>query len=417
MNNKRKIEGITIAVIGGGFAGLAAAYELHQLGYAVTVLEARQRVGGRVWSRTLENGARVEMGAEWIAAADETVIRLAQELGLKLVEVGVDFMLRDVVGGTAVSYPDQQQSLRILDNYLKTMSQADLAQSNIGQFLDNLPISDAQRAIIASRLQGSLGLSLDKLALRMLESDEFAISETGVYYRFAQGNQSLAKALAAQLPDVRLGHAVTAVSHQPNQITIYGQNEAGSFTLEANAAVLAVPITILQTLPFDPPLPSSIADAIQRVPMGVAAKLAAGTTKRPQLRAIQDVVQPYWCWTGRGENGQVRTAVTAFCGSHQAQQNLATNSNDPTTWFQQLQSANPDVSFTTPPLMVDWSQDEWARGCYAAFDNPATDIFPLLSQPVGPLFFAGEHTAEQAGTMEGALASGLRAAEQVKRAI
>ena len=401
-------------MIGAGFAGLAAAFELHQLGYAVTVLEARQRVGGRVWSRTLENGARVEMGAEWIAADDNTVIRLARQLGLELAEVGVDFMLRDVVGGTAVSYSNQKQSLRILDDQLKAISQADLAQANIGQFLDDLPISQAQRAIIASRLQGSLGLSLDKLALRMLESDEFAISETGTYYRFAQGNQSLAKALAAQLPDVRLGHGVTAVSHQPNHVTIHGHNEAGPFTLEADAAVLAVPITILQTLPFTPPLPNDIADAIQHVPMGVAAKLAAGTAEPPPLRAIQDVVQPYWCWTGKGENGGVRTAVTAFCGSHQAQKNLATNSNDPTTWFQQLQAANPDVTFTTSPLMVDWTQDNWARGCYAAFDNAAANTFPLLSQPVGPLFFAGEHTAEQAGTMEGALASGLWAAKQLQ---
>lgn len=403
----------TIAVVGAGFAGLAAAFELHSQGYQVVVLEARQRVGGRVWSRRLPNDVIVEMGAEWIAADDATVIELAQRLDVPLAEVGVDFMLRDVVGGTAVSYPDQQDALRIMADELAAMDKTIIVQTTISQFLDRLPISQAQRTIITKRLQGSLALSLDQLALRMLESDEFAINETRHYYRFAQGNQSLAQALAAKLTDVRLGHAITAVSYQPDRVTLQGKNDAGTFFLTVNAVILTVPITILQSFSFIPPLPDPIKAAIDCIPMGVAAKIAAGTTTQPPLRAIQDVVHPYWCWTGKGGDETVRQAVTAFCGSHEAQRNLATNSNDPSTWFQQLQAANPDVTFCTPPMLVDWSQDEWSRGCYAAFDNPASNAFPLLSQPVGPLFFAGEHTAKQAGTMEGALASGLRAVKQL----
>ena len=109
--------------------------------------------------------------------------------------------------------------------------------------------------------------------------------------------------------------------------------------------------------------------------------------------------------------------MTAFCGSTQAQQNLATDSSDPATWLSKIQAANPDLDFVDEPIMVDWSQDEWARGCYSAFDNPATDIIPLLSKPVGRLLFAGEYTDEDSATMQGALASGLRAASQVMNII
>ena len=92
-----------VIVVGAGFAGLSAAYELQLQGYDVTVLEARERVGGRIWSQTLPNGTVVETGGEWIASSDTSVISMANRLELDLVEVGVDFMIREVIQGTAVS--------------------------------------------------------------------------------------------------------------------------------------------------------------------------------------------------------------------------------------------------------------------------------------------------------------------------
>ena len=149
--------------------------------------------------------------------------------------------------------------------------------------------------------------------------------------------------------------------------------------------------------------------------MGVAAKLAIGTRNSaasPRHSGCGDALLVLDWQRRRGAAGTWvrRSAVTAFCGSKQAQRNLATDSNDPSIWLNKLRSAMPDLDFVNDPIMVDWSQDEWARGCYSAFDNRATDLIPLLSQPVGRIFFAGEHTAVESATMEGALASGLHAA-------
>jgi monoamine oxidase len=63
---------------------------------------------------------------------------------------------------------------------------------------------------------------------------------------------------------------------------------------------------------------------------------------------------------------------------------------------------------------VDWSQDEWARGCYSAWDNESWQYVEVVRRPFGRVYWAGEHTADHSGTMEGALQSGLRAAGEVQ---
>jgi monoamine oxidase len=330
---------------------------------------------------------------------------------LDLVEVGVNFRIRTVVNGPAVSVEDQRETHQIAAATLAGMDEASICQSTVGDFLSNLPLEHLQRELLRCRLQCSYGKDLHQIALRML--GDYSLGDNGRFYRIATGNQSLAKALADQLSDVRLGHAVSTISHQPDGIFIRGETAHGAFEIGAQAVILAVPVSRLGELKFDPALPQATSNAILATSMGAAAKIAVGTRNTPPLRAIQDVEMPFWCWTGNGERNVPRSALTAFCGSKQAQQYLATTSHDPSTWFNKLKSSNPDLDFVGDPVLVDWSQDEWARGCYSAFDNKATDLIPLLSKPVGRLFFAGEHTDEMSGTMEGALASGLRAARQI----
>jgi monoamine oxidase len=91
-----------VAVIGAGLAGLAAADELRRHDAQVVVLEARDRVGGRVWSRELENGAVVEMGAEFVLPGNEVVRGTAADLGLELADKGMRYGRREFRGGDRV---------------------------------------------------------------------------------------------------------------------------------------------------------------------------------------------------------------------------------------------------------------------------------------------------------------------------
>ena len=101
----------SVCVIGAGLAGLAAADALAQAGIDVTVLEERDRVGGRVWSLPAEGGGVIEMGAEFVTEGYTVVPELVARLGLTLAPMGMSFSRREPRGGIGVDGPDLDASL------------------------------------------------------------------------------------------------------------------------------------------------------------------------------------------------------------------------------------------------------------------------------------------------------------------
>ncbi|MEA2455256.1 MAG: monoamine oxidase, partial [Thermoleophilaceae bacterium] len=100
------------AVVGAGLAGLVAADELRRAGAEVVVLEARERVGGRVWSRRLDNGAVVEMGAEFILPGNTAIRELARRFGLGLWDKGMRYGRRDPRGGMGTTHEELATAVR-----------------------------------------------------------------------------------------------------------------------------------------------------------------------------------------------------------------------------------------------------------------------------------------------------------------
>ncbi|MGI9624197.1 MAG: flavin monoamine oxidase family protein [Acidimicrobiales bacterium] len=239
-------------------------------------------------------------------------------------------------------------------------------------------------------------------------------AEDGTYFRLADGNQALATAIAERVGVVRLDHRVTSVTQDETDVRVRSTTGSGTYETTADAVVVAVPANQLHTIEFGPSLPQQMSLAASKIRFGEAAKLAVGLVEPPSLRARHDTTRHYWSWTGKGGDGRVRKAVTAFCGSSEAQQKLAIGSSGASTWLDQLRRANPDLNLDGDTSFHDWSADPWSQGCYSAFDLDAAESRSELSAPVGRLTFAGEHTSRESATMEGALASGLRAAEQVK---
>ena len=328
------------------------------------------------------------------------------------------FLQRKVSGGAPVSLAEQATALEIARKNLEGMPEEDTSAGTIGDFINQLPLGEPQRRYFYSRLQISYGLDLHQVALRMMEvytpNQQKSINIDGSYFRVTSGNMSIAQTIADSLEDIRLGHEVSQVEYSKQGVTIRGNSVDGPFQLEFDGLVIAVPVKVVAEFEFQPPLPLPIKNAIASVAMGTAAKITVATRGRPTLRAYHDVETPFWCWTGNGGDGNVRKVITAFSGSVEALNKLDTNSNDPAVWFQKLKSANPDLEFDGDPVMVNWSGDKWALGSYSAFSNQATDQIPYLTKSIGSVFFAGEHTAYQSATMEGAIESGLRAADQVR---
>jgi monoamine oxidase len=397
-------------VVGAGLAGLASALNLHETGVPVTVLEARTRVGGRVWSVRLDNGAVAELGAEWIMAGDFAVLDLAARFGIPVVPTGVDYKLREARGPDAASIEEQEAYLLAANDARARVSPGDATALTLGRFLSSLEGTEAQRATLRMRLQGTCATDLDRVALRITDGERAFVPGRGTYFRLGPGNQRLAEAIAAALPDVRLGARVDRVEHDKRGVTVHTDGGAE----RADAVVVAVPVTMASRLRFEPALPEELSVALRELPMGEASKLALATEGEPSLRSIQSTTEPMWCWVANGEDGRPRHVLTSFAGSGLAQEVLGTAAGDPGPWLARLRALNPDLAFGSDARVKAWGIDELTLGSYSAWDNRSWDRLERFTRTVGRVAFAGEHTAgpEHYATMDGALLSGQRAAGQ-----
>jgi monoamine oxidase len=401
-----------VIVVGAGFAGLSAALELQGAGARVTVLEARERVGGRVWSVTLTNGAIVELGAEWIQEGDVAVHELTDRFGIALAETGADYRRREPWGPGTASLEEQDAFLAAASAARGSMAPKDAARGTLGGFLAEIPGEDAARRIVSARLAGTCAQDLDLVALRVTEGERaFAAPPGGRFFRMGPGNQALATAIAGELDDVRLGSAVDTIEHDDRGVAV----RVGPIEERADAVVVAVPAPIAARLGFSPSLPEPLATALRDLPMGVASKFAVATKERPSVRSRQSAATSMWCWVANDDDGASRRCVAAFAGSPAAQSALGVDRGRVGPWFDVVRAMNPDVTFEGEPVMYAWADDPFTVGSYSAFDNPSWDRIARFSEPMGRVAFAGEHTAgpDHHGTMNGALLSGRRAAAQV----
>jgi monoamine oxidase len=399
--------GVNVAVVGAGFAGLAVALELRDAGLDVTVLEARDRVGGRVHSVELDNGEIAELGAEWIFAEDDVLQATIDRLGLVACEAGVDYLRREPRGRAAVSMAELDAFLEAADAHLATM---DPGERSMGEALDLVPGDDRARAVARARLTGTFASDLALVAWRPGWHAGKLAAEPAVYRRMERGNRSIADAAADELPDVRLGVRATAVRQDVRGVWV--ETDAGE-TISAAAAVVAVPVRLATELSFDPPLASDQQEAFEGLPMGIASKLAVPLGGEPERCAIQCADLPFWFWVADGIEG-TRRVVTSFAGSQIQQAPLETATGDPRAWLRRIEELAPELRPSGTAVMKVWVDDPLARGAYSAWDVASLGRRHLFERMHGVVAFAGEHTAgEHSGTMEGALRSGRRAASQV----
>lgn len=443
MSDSGVLRGRSVIVAGAGLAGLTAAVELHSDGARVIVVEARERVGGRVW--TLRDGfiggQHAEAGGDLIEEGQAEILQLAAQLGLQPIRVlhrGFSFVrggpggrpLKSVTrtGGQWVKLAAQLQpfvrAYRLAEQRWDSAIAQTLARLSVAEWLDDVRADEEMRAAVLG-LRGFFLADPDELSMLALV-DQLAAEMPGHgrMFRMKGGNDRLASGLAAILGDrVRLRTALRAACQSRGKVRATVHTAGGSQSqMIADFLILALPTTILPTIAFDPPLPRLQRDAIARLKYGRATKTLLQFKRRfwrgrRRPRAYATDLPIGAIWEGNEEQPG-REGILALLAGGSA--SVETQKLVAKRGVKGLVRALDWLGAAGIPLLgsqvVTWEDDPWARGGYAYLD-PAYDpaLLPWLARPHGRILFAGEHTSVRwQGYMNGAVESGLRAAAEIR---
>jgi monoamine oxidase len=440
------LTGTHVVVVGAGLAGLSAARDLEARGARVTVLEARDRIGGRVW--TIRDGWRhgqhAEGGADFIEDRQHALIELAREVGVKLTPIlrrgfgyyGTDRRGRlsrqpmgSIFRGLDASFHELVRAYRLSESRWE----GPIAQQIARQSVAGWARAHGAPVEVTSRLRGLRGLFLadpEDLSLVALV-DFFADMDDsgggwGHSFRAREGNDRIATKVAAALGEkVRLRTAVKQIAQTPNGVIVSAEGPQGLATASGAYAVLAVPATTARAILFDPILPTAQQEAIRRLRYGPATRLLVQFERRFWARPSQPNAfgtdQAFGALWDGNEQQRGRAGILSFLAGGGASAELQALLNDhPLEPGRVPEFADRLAWLGTPtPVLaarrISWEDDPWAGGGYAFFD-PSFDPGwrDLLVRPHGRIVFAGEHTSLRwQGYMNGAVESGQRAAAEI----
>ena len=424
-----------VIVLGAGIAGLAAARVLAESGQQVTIVDAQDRVGGRILSQH-SGDESIELGAEFVHGKPPELWRLIQEAHLETYELnGKQFCWQK---GTLSECSDEfNQDFQWLEA-LKDWDEEDCSFSDYLVRAD-VPKHSWQRLIgyvegfnaADHRVIGVASLGMQQKAEDAVEGDCLFRLRLG----YAQLPEFLAQKLQQAGDKISLNTRIEAVHWKRGSVDVHCQTAGQSRVLQADAAIVTLPLGVLQhgDVQFSPE-PSKTMHAVGRMRMGhvwrtvflFRERFWATLKDHPlceQLRKLSflfsfESMPPTW-WTQFPEDSR---GLTAWAGGPRAE-SMSKQSVDKLQFDAYKSLAEifgQDVSAIRSMLIDsrshDWQNDPYARGAYSYVPAGALDAPAQISEPVqNTLFFAGEHTDTTGhwGTVHGALRSGLRVADQV----
>jgi len=434
------LSGMRVVVAGAGLAGLAAAADLEADGAAVTLVEARDRVGGRVHTiRTGFDGRQhAEGGADLIEGAQTHVRELATALGLEPVRVlkagwgfyGLDGSGRRRRRSAPATF---EQAAAKLSDEIRDYKLADRRwDSAVARSIARVSVAEWMRTVdpdprLSAGLRGLRGFFLadpEDLSLIALV-DQFSSGNSpgaGEMFRIRGGNDRLPRALADRLQGKLLLNTVLRRVLQRSGGLLITVEEAGAMRqLPADYCVAALPASTLKHVQFQPALPDDQHRAIAELQYGAATRMALQFARpfwrnRGRRRAFGTDLPIGAVWDGSEDQKGGQAILTLLAGgraSNDLQEIVASEGDrgviDRLRWL-----GTPTRLLAS--FVLSWEHDSWSHGGYAVFDpqfDPSLRLW--LARPAGRVVFAGEHTStEWQGYMNGAIESGKRAAAEIR---
>ncbi|MBK3565380.1 FAD-dependent oxidoreductase [Streptomyces sp. MBT62] len=445
-----------VVVVGAGYAGLSTAWRLADAGIDVVVLEAADRVGGRVFSQVSPSGVRIDHGGQWIGPSQRRFHALADRFGCRTfptwetgrhVEIRADGTRLDYAGGAPDTGPGVEEYERVtalLDDLARTV---DLEQPwSTPRFAE----FDALSAEDFFRVQTADEDALQRLALAIegvwcAEPREisffhvlFYLASGGGYEqlmetrgcaqdaRFSDGADAVAHALAKSLGGrVRLGEPVLSLRQSAHGVEAY----TGHTVVRAKRAVVAVPPAAIERIAFDPELPAGRRGWVRHSPMGRVAK----------VHAVYE--EPFWRTAGRSgiatlygespvgvvfdnspEDASHGVLVAFVYGDRLDRWSAGTDTERRHDVLAALSAvAGPRAGAPVDYVEKIWPRTGWTIGGYECFVTPGgwtRHGREGWREPSGLVHWAGTETASVwNGYIDGAISSGERAAAEVISAL
>ena len=410
-----------VVIVGAGVAGLAAATELRANGYDdVLVLEARDRIGGRVWTDTIGDGFPIDMGASWIHGVDGnpiTAIARAHNIATHRTDWGNGVFHYHEVGEPARSTRRAMRDFwRLAEERpnwnFQTVHEEVLATRNFGEadrrFLEYLLVTEVENEYAADLSDISYG------------SIDGGSSFRGGDVVFPGGYGQIVDVLASGVA-IRRGQAVTEIDHSGSPIVL---TTAGGATFEAAKVIVTIPLGALQSdfVSFRPSLPVRKRRAIANLKMGVLNKTYL---LFDEVFWDRDVERLQYVGADRGQWAET-ISLHPYSGqpilmmlnsaTYGTQLERLSDREVVARAVAALSNMYPEVPQPRDARVTRWRSDPWTHGSYSFV--PAGSSFEehaILGEPIADrVFFAGEATNDDyPATVHGALLSGRRAARQI----
>lgn len=414
-------------IIGSGLAGLSAAFKLKNAGWQVTIIEARTRTGGRVFSHSLPQSKDLvcELGAEWVGESHERLKALCKDFNIALQE----HRFAD----------DLMQNGRIKPHSQWSFSAS--AKTGFDKLIAGYEkLTTAQKTALDKQTWWNLlernGFEPNDLLIRdLMDSTDFgesirhisAFAALAEYaesspnnemdYKMSGGNSRLVNEFATRIgaANIKLGERVLEVNQLKGVVTV----KTDKTSYKADACVCTAPVASVKKIKFTPALPAAQSDALDKL---VYARIIKNSVlydnrfwKRENYSLVSDTTSHYYFHSTQNQPGE-QGILTAYAIGEKAD---VLASQDDARRMAVITRDLVDVDKNAPQLArgiasYAWQRDEFTQGAYAVY-KPGQwfGIKPVIARPHGKVLFAGEHIADWQGFMEGAIETGEAAADSL----
>jgi monoamine oxidase len=439
-----------VAIVGAGFSGLAAALELEARGVDALVLEARDRVGGRVLNHRLDGGEVVEVGGLWVGPTQRALLGLAAELGVETFPTHVE-------GQNLIEYRGRVRRYRGTIPRLNpaVLLEVHRLSRKLSRLAAQVPLeapwtatraTDWDRITFSEWMRRNVrtrgGRMLATLATRSIfgtEPEDMSLLHVLFYAhsaggfdalidtaggaqdsRFVGGSQLVAIRMAERLEGrVLLDTPVRRIQDSGDGVRV----ETDSGTVDAARAIVALSPTLAARIEFEPALPARRDQLTQRMPQGAIVKCMAVYP------------EPFWradglSGSGVSDGGSINLVFDntpasgspgVLLGFFDGRAARVWGQRTPEDRRDELVSVlermfGPRARHLTEYAEGNWAAERWSRGCYGGAFGPSgwTDFGPALREPVGRIHWAGTETATVwNGYIDGAISAGRHAAAEV----